>query len=425
MKRIAVIGLGYVGLPLALLADEKGFEVTGIDLDQDKLTRLKKRESVIDDEVSKKQLKKAKITFTDDFSLLKDVDIAVVCVPTPVDKDKNPNLTAVKGAVLGAVKNLQPGSLLVVESTINPGVCDEVVIPLIEAETDHIVGKTLYVAHCPERINPGDPKWHVGNINRVLGADSEEALNLAYEFYDKLVDAKIMKMGSIKEAEACKVVENSFRDINIAFVNELAMSFDKLGINVKNVIDGAATKPFAFMAHYPGIGVGGHCIPVDPYYLIEYARSNGFDHKFLSLARTINESMPVYAVTKLEEALITKTGKTLEGAKVAILGLSYKADVADDRESPSYIVIDALKKRGATVTTYDPHMLEESSAKTLDEALSGKEAVVLVTGHGEFRKLRPEQFKNTAVFLDGRNIFINQNHAFADQGIAYLGIGLN
>lgn len=425
MKRVAIIGLGYVGLPLALLADEKGFEVTGIDLDKDKLTKLKKRESVIDDEISKEQIKKTKVTFSDDFALLKDVDIAVVCVPTPVDKNKNPNLAAVKGAVLSAAKNLNPGSLLVVESTINPGVCDEVVIPLIEQETDHVVGKTLYVAHCPERINPGDPKWHVGNINRVLGADSEAALDIAYEFYDKLVDAKIKKMGSLKETEAVKIVENSFRDVNIAFVNELAMSFDKLGINVKNVIDGAATKPFAFLAHYPGIGVGGHCIPVDPYYLIEYARNKGFDHKFLSLARNINESMPVYSVTKLEEALITKTGKTLDGAKVTVLGLSYKANVGDDRESPAYTVISALEKRGAQVTTYDPHMLEKSSAKSLEEALSEKDAVVLVTGHDEFLTIKPKQLKGVFVFLDGRNAFIQHGHVFVDAGITYLGIGLS
>lgn len=424
MKRVAIIGLGYVGLPLALLADKKGFEVTGIDLDKDKLTKLKKRESVIDDEISKEQIKKTKVTFSDDFALLKDVDIAVVCVPTPVDKNKNPNLAAVKGAVLSAAKNLKPGSLLVVESTINPGVCDELVIPLIEQETDHVVGKTLYVAHCPERINPGDPKWHVGNINRVLGADSETALDVAYAFYDKLIDAKIKKMDSLKEAEAVKIVENSFRDINIAFVNELAMSFDKLGINVKNVIDGAATKPFAFMAHYPGIGVGGHCIPVDPYYLIEYARNNGFEHKFLSLARNINESMPVYAVAQLEEALIQKTTRTLDGAKVVVLGLSYKSNVADDRESPAYVVIDALKKRGALVTTYDPYILDKSDVKNLDSALQGKDAVVLVTSHKEFLEMKTSQLKNVAVLLDGRNTLVAKKEEIQSLGTTYIGIGL-
>ncbi len=424
MKKVAVVGLGYVGLPLALLAEEKGFDVIGIDLSKNKLEKLKNRQPVIDDTIANNQLKKSKITFSDNFSLLTDVDIAVVCVPTPVDGQKNPDLRPVKGASVEAARYLKPGSLLVIESTINPGVCDEVIIPLIENETDHVVGKTLYMAHCPERINPGDPKWHVGNINRVLGADSNTALDIAYEFYDKLIDAKVKKMDTIKEAEAVKIVENSFRDINIAFVNELAMSFDKLGINVNNVIDGAATKPFAFLAHYPGIGVGGHCIPVDPYYLIEYARDNGFDHKFLSLARNINESMPVYAVAQLEEALIQKTTKTLEGAKVAVLGLSYKANVADDRESPAYIVIEALEKRGAAVTTYDPHMPEKSRAKTLSEALTEKDAVILVTSHEEFMSLHPDQLPGVSVFLDGRNVITENKINFANAGIVYLGIGI-
>ncbi|MCA9331813.1 nucleotide sugar dehydrogenase [Candidatus Saccharibacteria bacterium] len=423
MQRVGVIGLGYVGLPLALLADEKGFHVTGIDLDKKKLSKLKNHESVIDDEIAKRQIKESKVIFSDDFGLLESIDIAIVCVPTPVDKAKNPDLSLVKSAAVSAAKNLKPGSLLIVESTINPGVCDEVIIPLIEAETNHIVGKTLYLAHCPERINPGDPKWHVGNINRVVGAHTDKGLELAYSFYDKLIDAKIKKMESLKEAEACKVVENSFRDINIAFVNELAMSFDKLGINVFNVIDGAATKPFAFMAHYPGIGVGGHCIPVDPYYLIEYARTNGFEHKFLSLARNINESMPIYSVDKLEQALIQKTGKTLKGACVAVLGLSYKANVADDRESPSYRVIDTLKERGAIVTAYDPYILGKSDVKTLEEAITSQEGIIVVTSHNEFVNIPKNDSLSAAVILDGRGFLTKYKGTFLNKGVVYLGIG--
>jgi nucleotide sugar dehydrogenase len=325
---------------------------------------------------------------------------------------------------VSAAKNLKSGSLLIIESTINPGVCDEVVIPLLEKETNHVIGKTLHIAHCPERINPGDPKWHVGNINRVLGASSKEGLDIAYDFYTKLIDAQIKKMDTIKEAEACKVVENSFRDINIAFVNELAMSFDKLGINVKNVIDGAATKPFAFMAHYPGIGVGGHCIPVDPYYLIEYARSNGFEHKFLSLARNINESMPIYAIDQLEESLIATTGKNLKGSTIAVLGLSYKANVGDDRESPSYRVIDALKTRGAIVKTFDPYIPKGSTETSLSGAIDSVDAVILATSHKEFLELNPSDLPKKSVFLDGRNALIARQDEFKKAGIKYLGIGL-
>ena len=423
MTKVAVIGLGYVGLPLALLAETKGFNVTGIDLSKEKLKKLNNQEPVIDDEIANQRLRKTKITFTDDFAQLKDIDIAVVCVPTPVDNGKIPDLKPVKGASVSAAKHLKDGSLLVIESTINPGVCDEVIIPLIEQETDHVVGKTLHLAHCPERINPGDPKWHVGNINRVLGANSEKALEVAYKFYDKLVDAEIKKMGSLKEAEAVKVVENSFRDINIAFVNELAMSFDKLGINVVNVIDGAATKPFAFMPHYPGIGVGGHCIPVDPYYLIEYARGKGFNHLFLSLARSINENMPVYSVDAVEQALIAKGLGDLNGKEVAVLGLSYKPNVADDRESPAYAVIDALRNRGASVTTYDPYMLDKSTAKNIKQALDENDAIILVTAHSDFLNIKAVDLKNTVVFFDGRNALSKKKEDILKNGTTYIGLG--
>lgn len=423
IKKVAVIGLGYVGLPLALLAEQKDFDVIGIEVSIKKLELLKQRQPIIDDETANKQLSKTRIVFTDDFKLLADRDVVVICVPTPVDEQKDPDLGPVRGAVSSAVKHMKKGSLLVVESTINPGVCDEVVAPLIEAEGEHIVGKTIYLAHCPERINPGDPKWHVGNINRVLGADSDEGLEIAYDFYSNLVDATVKRMGSIKEAEAVKVVENSFRDVNIAFVNELAMSFNKLGINVNNVIDGAATKPFAFMAHYPGIGVGGHCIPVDPYYLIEYARSNGFDHKFLKLARSINETMPVYSVDLLEQALIEKTTMTLKNAKVAVLGLSYKANVGDDRESPAYTVIKTLQQRGAKVTAYDPHILHKSDVKTLDEALANKNAVILVTSHDEFKNITSNELKDIAVFLDGRNALISLAKDIQENNTRYIGLG--
>jgi nucleotide sugar dehydrogenase len=422
-KKIGVIGLGYVGLPLALLAEEKGFSVTGLDLSKKKLQLLKDKISPIDDKDAKNRLKKSNITFTNDFTNLQNVDIAIVCVPTPVHEDKIPDLSIVKDASIVAAKNLRENSLLIIESTINPGVCDEVIIPAIEKESSHKIGKTLHIAHCPERINPGDPKWHVGNINRVLGANSDEALEIAYSFYSHLIDAEIKKMDNIKEAEACKVVENSFRDINIAFVNELAMSFEKLGINVVNVIDGAATKPFAFMPHYPGIGVGGHCIPVDPYYLIEYARGNGFEHHFLTLARKINENMPIYSVDGIERKLIENGQGNLSDKNVVILGLSYKSNVGDDRESPSTKVIKTLKERGANVDTYDPYFLEKSTAKNLDEALINKDVVILATPHSEFSEIKLSTLKDGSVFFDGRNSFIKKKDEFRKNNIIYMGIG--
>ncbi len=423
MQKIAVVGLGYVGLPLALLAEEKGFNVIGIDLSKKKLDLLHKKESPIDGDDIATKLKKSKIDFSDDFTKIGTVDIAIVCVPTPVNDDKTPDLSIVTKAALSAAKNLKAGSLLIIESTINPGVCDEVLIPKIEQETSHKIGKTLFMAHCPERINPGDLKWHVGNINRVLGADSEEALELAYEFYTKLIDAKVKKMGNLKEAEAVKIVENSFRDINIAFVNELAMSFSSLGINVHNVIDGAATKPFAFMPHYPGIGVGGHCIPVDPYYLIEYARGKGFEHHFLSLARSINEGMPTYAIDTIEQSLIEQALGDLAGKRVAVLGLSYKPNVGDDRESPAKKVIETLGLRKADIATYDPYFLTTSTHALLEEVLEDREIVIIVTAHDEFKAISPEQLKNVKIVFDGRNCLSSIRSQLAKYNVTYLGIG--
>ena len=422
MNKIAVVGLGYVGLPLALLAEEKKFAVIGIDSNKDRLKKLAERKSVIDDEQASKRLKSSKITFTSDFSLLKDRDIVLICVPTPVDKNKIPDLSLVKEAALNAAVNMKEDSLLIIESTINPGVCDEILTPLIDARTSHTVGKSFHLAHCPERINPGDPKWTVDNINRVVGASDDRGLEAAYKFYSKLIDAKVKKMGSLKEAEAVKIVENTFRDINIAFVNELAMSFTNLGINVMNVIDGAATKPFAFLPHYPGIGIGGHCIPVDPYYLIEYARGNGFEHEFLTLARSINESMPEYAVEALEKTYMEKVKKSLKNTRVIVLGISYKPNIGDDRESPAYQVIDSLKDKGAEVHTYDPYMLEKSSLKDLGGSLNSYDIAVLVTAHDKFKNFSPDDFMGVKLVYDGRNIYSGFKEELEKLGVSYMSI---
>ncbi len=423
MKKVAVVGLGYVGLPLALLADRKGHKVIGLDVDKNKIESLKSEKSYIDD-ISDEDITKCGVTFTTDASKVKTADIVIICVPTPVDKNKEPDLGPVKGAVSGVAPHLAPKTMVVIESTINPGVCDEIVTPLLEAISGKTVGKDIFLAHCPERVNPGDPKWHVGNINRVIGANSEEELKIAKEFYESIIDAQIKPMESIKEAEAVKIVENSFRDINIAFVNELAMSFSTLGINVRNVLDGAATKPFAFLAHYPSIGVGGHCIPVDPYYLIEYAKTRGFEHRFLALARSINDTMPIYAVDRVEEALIGKSKKSLKGCKVLVLGIAYKSGISDDRESPSYKILAELKARKAKVTAFDPYLPEKSDAQTLEEAIAGQEVIILATGHQEFRAITKLKLPDCKIFFDGRGLFTHQKDWFVDSGVGYLGISV-
>lgn len=419
MKRISVVGLGYVGLPLALLAAKKGYAVTGIDLDKKKITHVNDRKDPIGEAYIAHHLRDTTMTASMSFDAVEQSDIVLVCVPTPVDHNYQPNLGPVIGAVTSIAKKMKKNILVIIESTINPGVCDEIIIPLLEKESKLKVNKDFFVSHCPERINPGDEKWNIENIPRVAGSSNDEGLKLTVEFYESIIDAHVKAMGSLKEAESVKIVENSFRDINIAFVNELARSFTKLGIDVLNVIDGAATKPFAFMPHYPSIGVGGHCIPVDPYYLIEYARGYGYEHEFLALARSINNSMPEFTVDQLIEGL-GEIGMVPKESKVTLLGLSYKANVADDRESPSYKAIKLLKNKGFKVQTFDPYFTDKSDAKDLRSALRGADAVILATNHREFMDIDFKAYK-IKVVIDGKNSL--DPNVIKKAGIVYRGIG--
>ncbi len=421
-RSVCVIGLGYVGLPIAVRAVERGYSVTGLDLDERKVTLINDGKSPIEDAGLSEELPKYPFTASTNPSILSDADIILICVPTPVDDVHFPDLAPVKGATDLVAKYAKKGALVVLESTVNPGVSEEVVKPILE-KAGFVVGQDIHLAHCPERINPGDTKWSVKNIPRVVGSTSPEGLERALAFYGSIVDGEIRPMKSIREAEAVKIVENSFRDINIAFVNELARSFDKLGIDVKDVIRGAATKPFAFMAHYPSCGVGGHCIPVDPYYLIERAKQSGFDHRFLKIAREINNSMPAYAVELLQDEL-NSIRLPLNGTKVGVLGLAYNPNVDDILESPAEDVIAELERYGSENATYDPHILRLSSEKTLEAILDRSDAVILVTAHREFLdSITPELLAKhgVRVFIDGQNTFDRQ--AITEAGIAYKGIG--
>jgi UDP-N-acetyl-D-glucosamine dehydrogenase len=421
-EKIGIIGLGYVGLPLALRAAEKGYSVFGYDADKQKIEKIKKGQSPFREEfieTRKNWLKKINVSHNP--SMLKKCDIVIVCVPTPVDEKFYPILNPLIRATETIIKNRKKGQLVVIESTINPGICDEVLIPIF-AKAKLKKGQDYYIAHCPERINPGDPRWNVANIPRVLGADSLAGLEIAKSFYESIIEAPIKLMRSIKEAEACKVVENSFRDINIAFVNELAKSFDKLDIDVKNVIEGAATKPFAFLPHFPGRGVGGHCIPVDPYYLIERAKESGFDHRFLRVAREINNSMPSYTVELMQD-LLNEVNLSMRGTNIGVMGLSYKANVDDLRESPAIKIIEELKKKQATVVRYDPYILGLSDVKDLKAFLSKSDAIILVTNHWEFSEIKPETYKQYKIkaIVDGMNCLDKEK--IKKLGIKYHGIG--
>ena len=381
MTKICVIGLGYVGLPLACLCARKGYEVYGYDVDSNKVDLINKKVSPIKDEELESGLKLVDVKATTDSSVIGFSDVVFVCVPTPIKENHMPDLRFVESAIEIICQNLNKscnGQLVVIESTIHPGTCEEVIMPIFD-KFGFKHGEDFFLAHCPERIDPGNKKWNVENIPRVVGGLSDVAVNKAVELYKSILDlgVDVMSLSSIKAAEAVKITENTFRDVNIAFVNELAMSFDKLGIDVTEVIKGASTKPFAFMPHWPSCGVGGHCIPVDPYYLIEQAKSKGFDHSFLSLARSINKKMPEYSVARLEEALkeIGKSvdngvdkdiGREIKGTKIGVLGLAYKGNVDDTRESPAFEIIELLQAKGAEVFVFDPYLMEKSHVSGVD-----------------------------------------------------------
>lgn len=421
--RVAVIGLGYVGLPLALTIDRYGYEVVGYDIDTNKTNAVNKRRAEFLSPSESELLRESELRTGAHPRILEGNDIFVICVPTPVNGRKKPDLTPLRSAAHAVGVALRPGALVIVESTVNPGCCENDVLPVLEAASGLRAGHDFSFAHCPERVNPGDAHFGVHNIPRVVGATDRAGLRRAVAFYESVIDAQIMPMGNIREAEAVKMVENTFRDINIAFVNELALAFERVGIDAVNVIKGASTKPFGFMPHYPSCGVGGHCIPVDPYYLIEYGKRNGFTHRLLMTARRVNESMPHHTVDLVEQAL-TENGRALSGATVAVLGLAYKRGISDLRESPARTIIDDLQKRGATVRSFDPHVPTRSTVASLDDALDGSDAVIVATDHDEFCTLTPDDLDRYGVhiIIDGKNCL--DTEAFrAAAGITYHGIG--
>lgn len=417
---LAVVGIGYVGLPLALLAQEKGWHAVGIDISEKRVKKINDGESPLADAAVAQQLKKYPLKATTDFAVVADVDVVVVAVPTPVTPDKQPDLRPLTSSIESLLPHLKASQTLIVESTVNPGVMDEVVLPILARRPDLA---ELKVAYCPERINPGDKKWTVRNIPRVLGAKTPDAQQSAFDFYSSILEAPIKTMNSMTEAEAVKIFENSFRDVNIAFVNEMARSFDCLDIDVMKVIEGASTKPFAFLPHYPGNGVGGHCISVDPYYMIERGHAFGFHHQFLQLARDINNGMPAFTLELLHRGLKALNLKKND-VTVALLGRSYKKDTADDRESPAVEIQHLLEKEKFATVIFDPYFPDKSDVKNLDEALEKANVVMLATNHSEFtQKLTSETLKANEIkfVVDGKNSL--DMEAIAAAGIPYYGVG--
>ncbi|MCA9486658.1 nucleotide sugar dehydrogenase [Candidatus Woesearchaeota archaeon] len=419
MEKVSVIGMGYVGFPLACAIAKCGkYETLGFDIDEKKIDMIKARKAPVDDRRASDDILTVSLRASSSSDDLKDSDYIIIAVPTPVTEAKNPDLGPVKSAVELIVPYMKKGQIIILESTVNPGVCDEDVLPILE-RSGLKAGVDFDLAHCPERINPGDEKFTVYNINRNIGASSLSGVKRAAAFYRSFLDEGVLvnEMSSLQAAEATKIVENTFRDINIAYVNELAKSFEMMGLDIVEVINGAANKPFAFLAHYPGCGVGGHCIPVDPYYLIEKAKKIGFTHDFLIYARKVNNSMPGYTVGKLSSGL-NELKLSVNGTKVGLLGLSYKANVADFRESPAFQIKKKLEKLGADLLICEPHA---DGYEDLDRILEECVAVVIAADHNEFKQIR--DWGNVRLVVDGRNCLDKEE--IKAKGILYKGIGRN
>jgi UDP-N-acetyl-D-glucosamine dehydrogenase len=388
--RVGVVGLGYVGLPLAVEFAQAGFTVTGIDLDQRKVDALNRGESYIQD-VSTADVKElvdaGRLRATTDFSAVDTLDTINIAVPTPLRKTKDPDMSYIVNSCQEIAKHFHPGMLVILESTTYPGTTDELMLPMFETP-DLKVGEHFFMCFSPERVDPGNPNFQTKNIPKVVGGITPECTGLGALFYGQALET-VVPVSSTRVAEMVKLLENTFRMINIGLANEIAMMCDRMGTNVWEVIDAAATKPFGFMPFYPGPGLGGHCIPIDPFYLSWKSKQAGIEARFIELAGYINGQMPHFVVDKVQNALNDHT-KPLKGSHVHIMGVAYKRDIDDVRESPALDIIHLLQKRGATVTYSDPFVPKlkadgvEMEAVCICEGLAKADCVVIVTDHKAF-----------------------------------------
>ena len=391
LARIAIIGQGYVGLPLAVEFARAGFTVAGIDTDLDRIGALAGGQSHTPDVDSADiQTLHAAGSYlpTSDFAVLKESEVVIVCVPTPLRKSKDPDISYVVAAVEEVAARFRPGQLIVLESTTYPGTTEELLLPLFEARGGR-AGENLFLAFSPERIDPGNPRFKVRDIPKVVGGVTPECTRLAALLYRQIID-RVLEVSSPRVAELAKLYENVFRNVNIALANEFALMCRRLGVHTREVIDAAATKPFGFMPFYPGPGIGGHCIGIDPIYLAWKLRLNGYEARFIHLADEINRAMPDYVVELVIEAL-NRCRRSLNGSRVLALGVAYKRGVGDIRESPALEVLVKLREKGAEVAYADPFVpsveLEGTILKAVDlsdEELAASDCVVILTDHPQF-----------------------------------------
>jgi UDP-N-acetyl-D-glucosamine dehydrogenase len=409
--RVGIVGLGYVGLPLAVEFAKAGFSVMGIDVQKDKVARLNRGHSYIQDVPSETLgplVEDGRFQATTDFSVVEDLDTINVAVPTPLRKTKDPDMSYVVSACQEVATHLAPGKLVILESTTYPGTTDELVLPMLE-RTGLRVGEDFFLCFSPERIDPGNTRFHTTNIPKVVGGITPACTRMGSLFYSQALE-KVVPVSSTSVAEMVKLLENTFRMINIGLVNELAMMCDRMGINVWEVIDAAATKPFGFMAFYPGPGLGGHCIPIDPFYLSWKTKQAGIEARFIELAGYINGQMPHFVVDKVQNAL-NDACKPLKGSRVHVLGVAYKRDIDDVRESPALDIILLLERKGALITYSDPYVpkiqLDHRQLSSADSLMMTAEAdcVVVVTDHAKFNY--PGILERAKLIVDARNAFKN------------------
>jgi UDP-N-acetyl-D-glucosamine dehydrogenase len=393
--RVAVIGLGYVGLPLATEFAGRGLNVTGFEVDEKKVAEIKAGRSYVGDvgsESIKQSVDAGRLRATTDFSQLKECDAIIICVPTPLRKTKEPDVSFILAAAEEIKKYLRRGQLVILESTTYPGTTDEVLLPMLE-ETGLKIDEDFLVAFSPERVDPGNPQFKTHNIPKVVGGVTNDSTEAAASLYSQIVD-DVHAVSSARVAEAAKLLENTFRAVNIGMANEMARLCYALNIDTWEVIRAAATKPFGFMPFYPGPGIGGHCIPLDPHYLSWKARQHGFDSRFIGLAEEVNSRMPEHVVQLVSDGL-NDDRKAMNGARVLLLGVAYKKDIDDVRESPALSIIDRLRSKGCDVSYHDPFIEELSfddahtagsgdplsSVELTDEEIKASDCVVIVTDH--------------------------------------------
>lgn len=414
---VAIIGQGYVGLPLSVAFASVGFKTFGVDYDRGRVTRISRGISDIDD-VSNETLRplvfSKTLIATSDYAILKKADCISICVPTPLNKTKDPDVSYILSAVEGVKSHLHKGQLVVLESTTYPGTTVELILPILES-TGLKAGRDFYLAFSPERVDPGNPNFDTRNTPRIVGGVTPACTKIAALFYSQIVE-NVIPVSSTQSAEMVKLLENTFRSVNIGLVNEVALMCDRLGIDVWEIIDAAATKPFGFMPFYPGPGLGGHCIPIDPHYLSWKLKSLNYYARFIELAGDINSHMPEYVVERITRVLNDRQ-TPLKGAKILVLGVAYKKDIQDLRESPALDVLKLLQKAGAKVAYNDPHVpnveLDHVSMRSVSltlERVKKSDLCVILTNHSAYDY--PWLAANARLIFDTRNAMGNLARKF-------------